>query len=369
MRPISITAAALLASAGLAACTTPHRDAVVFGTSTVIGVDVEFVSDSGYPDFGIGYERQEAVLMPLLQNGRDSRLAMGGLCVASDSVFGCLQQIDRLLTAVEFNELMNEFIQATRDNCRTAFSIVRTPAIARLRWASASADDRQAAENCINAISDKLPPYHPYDGGLYRGSTVTTTGHGTAAEVRTEYADSYSVFASLGARIRARGRASPTDDDYEGEAAVGIAQFFATGIAAQELGRNERVNEALAIQPGAVATVAANEEIDKLEEELANRPTEEDIRMAEERGRQAALSSISAIDWANDVSKSTDLSFGQAIAATGPCQLSPNFRTALEGASDAAARRQLVLNRAGSPIAAHQADIRALGNFINDQCG
>lgn len=60
--------------------------------------------------------------------------------------------------------------------------------------------------------------------------------------------DAYSVFASFGAKFG--GGAANTEG--------GLAQFFATGIAAQELGKNTSIGNALAIQPAdaqAVQTV------------------------------------------------------------------------------------------------------------------
>jgi hypothetical protein len=62
--------------------------------------------------------------------------------------------------------------------------------------------------------------------------------------------DSYSVFASFGAKFGGGSRG--TDG--------GLAQFFATGIAAQELGKNTSIGNALAVQPvDAGAAVRANQ--------------------------------------------------------------------------------------------------------------
>ena len=63
-----------------------HNDVLVFGTSTTIGLNVETASSQGAaPSLVLGYEREEAVWMPLLVNGRESVLplcpvGMSGAC-------------------------------------------------------------------------------------------------------------------------------------------------------------------------------------------------------------------------------------------------------------------------------------------------
>jgi hypothetical protein len=72
--------AALGAIALTGACA--HNDVLVFGTSTTIGLNVETASTNGAaPSIVLGYEREEAVWMPLLANGRHSRISP---CVSSD---------------------------------------------------------------------------------------------------------------------------------------------------------------------------------------------------------------------------------------------------------------------------------------------
>lgn len=75
-----IPAAALCAVALTGACA--HNDVLVFGTSTTIGLNVETASTNGAaPSIVLGYEREEAVWMPLVLNGRDSKL---DLCAADE---------------------------------------------------------------------------------------------------------------------------------------------------------------------------------------------------------------------------------------------------------------------------------------------
>ncbi|MCG8441246.1 MAG: hypothetical protein MI723_05480, partial [Caulobacterales bacterium] len=62
--------------------------------------------------------------------------------------------------------------------------------------------------------------------------------------------DAYSVFASFGANIEG-GAAAET------EGKVGLAQFFATGLAAQELARRPSITQALALQRSDAADAGA----------------------------------------------------------------------------------------------------------------
>jgi len=61
----------LTVSTLLTACATkkPHNDVMIFGTSTNIGIDVgAAVQNAGIPAFKVGYNRHEAVWMPLKPN-------------------------------------------------------------------------------------------------------------------------------------------------------------------------------------------------------------------------------------------------------------------------------------------------------------
>lgn len=66
----------LLAASALVAGACAHNDVLVFGTSTTIGLNLETGANQGSaPSIVVGYEREEAVWMPLLANGVDSQIA------------------------------------------------------------------------------------------------------------------------------------------------------------------------------------------------------------------------------------------------------------------------------------------------------
>ena len=70
MRRLAGVGTVALAVAGCA-----HNDVLVFGTSTTIGANLETSGGQGAPSIVIGFERQEAVWMPLLANGVESQIA------------------------------------------------------------------------------------------------------------------------------------------------------------------------------------------------------------------------------------------------------------------------------------------------------
>src|SRR5688572_28756214 len=81
---------------------------------------------------------------------------------------------------------------------------------------------------------------NPIQGPMYQGTRTAD---------RITSTDAYSVFASFGADFGGGGGT-------EG----GLAQFFATGVAAQELGKNTSIGRALAVQPASTVAVDVLEE-------------------------------------------------------------------------------------------------------------
>ena len=106
------------------------------------------------------------------------------------------------------------------------------------------------AQNCIRKTDAGSLQACQETGQLYQGKEPTSA---------TE--DAYSVFASMGAKLE--GSAKPAQADGK----VGLAQFFATGIAAQRLASNPIAALALSVKPdetgkaeaSAASAVAINE--------------------------------------------------------------------------------------------------------------
>jgi len=186
-RGIALGAALLLSG-----CSVPHNDVLIFGTNTKFAVDVSAsAATGGVPELTVGYKRQEAVWMPLVVNAQDSAV------------------VSQLATSLQtsFNQCM----------------------------ANAGAD-ASAQEACRRGLADGLK-YVGTSGGSGALDISTRSGSGTLDD-----RDAYSVFASFGARFGAEGGANTA------EAQGGIAQFFATGVAAQRLGANARIGDALKVE-------------------------------------------------------------------------------------------------------------------------
>jgi len=180
----------------LSACSVPHNDVLIFGTNTKFAVDVSAsAATGGVPELTVGYKRQEAVWMPLLVNGQLSQ---------------AVQMVNRF-----YNDCFNNAItEATKKTCR---------------------DDYVAAIDTIGLTEQDLIKYI----GEAEGSGHFVTGGDRATKGEK---DAYSVFASFGARFRASGGTGKS------EAQGSIAQFFATGIAAQRLGANAKIGDALKVE-------------------------------------------------------------------------------------------------------------------------
>ncbi|KQZ61445.1 hypothetical protein ASD67_19680 [Sphingopyxis sp. Root1497] len=189
----------------------PHNDVLVFATQTKFGIDISAPLNSAtLPQINVGYNRSEAVWMPLRPNGTKG----GSQTDAEQDLLAKLNACDqRMLSIIDDNK------------------------------------NRQAF--CLSAT---LP------AGKYvsMASGVQTDVGGTELEI-----DTYSVFASFGARGGVSGS----------QANGGLAQIFATGIAAQRLASNPQVGQALNTQ--APAAVKASADADRAAE------TTEQMRLAQ----------------------------------------------------------------------------------------
>lgn len=178
-RKLAALIAALAALPMLGGCVqaTRHSNTMVFGTNTTVGVKVGRDVNQ-MPVVLIAYDRQEAVIMPLLANTQEKHGA------------------DNLLSP-----------------CTPAAKTVTTGANSR---------DGEWYQQQIT-YSDGVETSDAVEIAIHPCKFVgIRTGKDNLA-----IQDSYSVLASFGARIE--GDASDT------KGTVGIAQYFATGVAAQTL--------------------------------------------------------------------------------------------------------------------------------------
>lgn len=161
----------------------PHNDVLVFGTSTKFALDVSApIQNGGIPEFTLGYKRLEAVWMPLKPNGSVDAAPSDGVSKLIKDIQECDNGLKATIT-----------------------------------------DQAKRASFCLTAA---LP------AGKYvsLSSGIEETKGGRELEI-----DTYSVFASLGAK-GTLGFNSGSGN---------LAQFFATGVAAQRLGSNHAIGMAL----------------------------------------------------------------------------------------------------------------------------
>lgn len=239
----------LLAATALATAACAHNDVLVFGTSTTIGLNIESVSAEGAPSIVLGYEREEAVWMPLVLNGADSRLS---LC----------------------------------------------------------AGDGQG--NCASGSV-------PVSQAMYRSEITERNGRVTR--------DTYSVFASLGARF------SGNADQNGVGAGGGLAQFFATGNAAVNVTQNEALVTALKVESaaGAAAQAAAVRDSGPLSAEALARVEARVNQAGDDLDFVLACTTTQGKDWATIVNASSLSTGRKALLAP----LAPGERqAAIEGDPD-----------------------------------
>lgn len=185
----------------------PHNDVLVFGTTTKLALDVSApIQNGGIPEFTLGYKRLEAVWMPLKPNGKKDENPTG--------------VVNKLITDIE--------------NCNEKLKPILP-------------DQDKRVTFCLTAV---LP------AGKYVSvsSGIDKTKGGQQLEI-----DSYSVFASLGAKGTLGFNSSSGN----------LAQFFATGIAAQRLGANQAVSMALNAEAPKAEEKKAEADLEKSKAEKA----------------------------------------------------------------------------------------------------
>ena len=215
----------------------PHNDVLIFGTSTKLALDVSApIQNASIPEFTLGYKRLEAVWMPLKPQIPQS---------AGPPANYYAQRMSTLISGL--------------NSCTASLAI-------------AIPDSQERAKFCLAALL-------PADKYVSFSSGVSSDKGGGDFEI-----DTYSVFASLGAK----GGLSFNS------ASGNLAQFFATGIAAQRLGANPDVGLALNAKAPEQNKKEADAEIEKSKEVQAliegGASPEEAVRLA--NGTQAAVEKL-----------------------------------------------------------------------------
>lgn len=220
----------------------PHNDVLVFGTTTKFALDVSApIQNGGVPEFTLGYKRLEAVWMPLKPNGEEDKKP-------NDETLDLIKKIKKCDSELKAT--------ITDQDKRNTF--------------------------CLTAV---LP------SGKYVSvsSGIDQAKGGNNLEI-----DTYSVFASLGAKGTLGFNS----------ASGNLAQFFATGVAAQRLGANQAVGMALNAKAPEAEVETAKVEKSKLELQIEKEKANADVYRDDiSKGKLAAKTILGDKDQAVDSTK------------------------------------------------------------------
>ena len=225
MRPSTIPL--ILATLLLNACAVPHNDVMVFGTDTTVGVDISSSPEqANSPHFIVGYKRKELVYMPLFVNGVTSQLLKykhqgfyrTGKGAQIKLPSGATSQT---LSGSTFVVLPAGTLIKLDPQTELTFTQGSTFSLA-----NNSDSITVSAGNYVDIPENSL--IQDVSGVTYQGINLHNAKYlARSNSSEGNNVDTYSVLASFGANIEGGSNGN----------GVGIAQYFATGIAAQNLTR------------------------------------------------------------------------------------------------------------------------------------
>lgn len=225
MRPSKIPL--ILALLLLNACAVPHNDVMVFGTDTTVGVDISSSPEqANSPHFIVGYKRKELVYMPLFVNGVTSQL----LKYKHQGFYRTGKGAQIKLP----NGATSQTLSGSAFVVFPAGTLIKLDPQTELTFAQGSTFSLANNSGSITVSADNYVDI-PENSLVQDVSGVTYQGidlHNAKYLARSNSSDgnnidTYSVLASFGANIEGGTTGN----------GVGIAQYFATGIAAQNLTR------------------------------------------------------------------------------------------------------------------------------------
>jgi hypothetical protein len=239
----------------LSGCTVlPHNDVMLFGTDSQVAVDVSANPEqNSVPHITIGYKRREFVWMPLFPNGQYSFVAARGsnmLVASAGSEIIAPAGKDISLKPGKMEMVPPDTRVTLSDGAEIKFSNgtqILVPATQQ-DVTVPKGQKRDLPSGSVVALVQGSMLSTPGELPSVDISSPKYVGVGPGRERGTE-SDTYSVLASFGGDIKAGATT----------AGVGIAQFFATGIAARRLAE-EGGARLVSIQP----PEAGSEEIQKL---------------------------------------------------------------------------------------------------------
>jgi hypothetical protein len=198
---------------------------MVFGTQTTVGVDISTSPEqANSPNFVIGYKRKELVWMPLFLNGIDSHLLKYKQQGFYVSGHGSSIQIPAGSPDVTLSEsMMSELPKGTKIQLDSTTELLFTEG-STIATSKNSGDIVLKANQKITIPANSI--IQDSIGVSYQGIDLHNAKYmSKSRDAESQKSDTYSVLATFGSDIKAS----------KNQAGVGIAQYFATGIAAQNL--------------------------------------------------------------------------------------------------------------------------------------
>lgn len=263
MRSNLLTLKILLKSAwcvvALSACAIPHNDVMIFGTETKFAFDVSTQpQNASVPEFTLGYKRKEFVWMPLFVNGVDSRLAIyirGNTLIADDETEVTTPSNTKQIILKSGVPTFFPANTQVKFNGQTTVNFTQGTLIAL-------ADGGNITVNASTATKLRSGTLI----GLATGTKLDNVDIENAKYLSREMQDkklsydTYSVLATFGSNVKLANN---------GETGVGIAQYFATGLAARNL--TSKGDSGLVTLQGATAKQVKDLKKEKVELEAKNK--------------------------------------------------------------------------------------------------
>ncbi len=233
----------------LAACAPQHKDAIMFGTNTQVGVKVG-VDEKQVPTVIIGYNRQEAALVPLLVYG-DGQIF--------DSTYRDLDTSAYLNGVVRYStEAIDDFSDAAKKSIKielikeSATQAARSIKVIKEAGAISEVDsDYVKLETQANALTSASTRSDftklivlaeallnkPSLAQEYYKEMKYTAEVSRDVNGKSTYTDSYSVLGIFNGSAKGKSTSKGGNGGLENntEASGQLAQYFATGMAAQNL--------------------------------------------------------------------------------------------------------------------------------------
>lgn len=307
-----------LASLFAGGCVPAHKNALMFGTNTQVGVKVG-VDERQIPTVIVGYNRQEAALVPLLTSSEGTYASANGLALYIEVAQEQLQESHKqaALAVAEPDPAKKSAAEKRADDLYKDALGYLTNGFATTPPAAGTDGALPPPIKILKTKSAKLSTYTLENAETLRRDCEVAlrqlSGHSDKymAKVKGDYReDAYSVLGTFSGSGTGKSKSGAGS---EAELSGQIAQYFATGIAAQNLSlRASAVSSSPAAgEADAAGAKAAKAQADAVKAQADAAKAQTDIQQA--RLEQNAFETKLQVLVANIDAKGTDQAGKKAI--------------------------------------------------------